>query len=484
MAAGERYKASGFHELLLGKDYRDLWTAAIQVEVLDLRNFAGGLRPVMRIGGKQTLGLAMKGADGRDYTFRGIDKDPTQFLPPSFMGTLAARVIQDQTAAAHPAAELIVSPLAKAVGLLHVEPKLGVLPDDPALGEFRNTFGGALGTLHEFPSVPIGMEIGSFGATEILDSMGMWKRLLAGPENRIDSREYLRARLVDILISDWDRHRFQWRWAKIPGKLRWQPIPEDRDQAFASYEGLLLSWVRFRFPQLVKLTDSIPGMEGLTWNGWEIDRWVLPDLEWPVWIEIATSVWNRVTDSVIDTAVSRMPKEYYDLSGSKLALILKKRRNKLLEAAERYYKHLAAQVDIHGTDLNEIAEIKHFDDGMVEVRLALHRKEQASGEAYYKRKFSSQETKEIRLFLHGGDDRVVSTGRRTGAIKIRVIGGAGQDVVDDSKGGGIHFFDSEGQNNLIKGSGSIYDPRPYKQKVKFPEEPWAKERDWGRHTVP
>jgi len=484
IAAGKHYSVSRLHAFLLGKDYRDLWISTIEVDVLDLGNFAGGLRPVMRIGGKQTLGLAMKGADGRDYTFRGIDKDPTQFLPPSFMGTLAARLIQDQTAAAHPAAALIVSPLAKAIDLLYTEPKLVVMPDDQTLGEFQQEFGGVLGTIDEFSSVPSGMETGSFSATEILDSMEMWKRLLAGPENRIDSGEYLKARFLDILIGDWDRHRFQWRWAKIPGKSLWQPIPEDRDQAFASYEGLLLSWIRFRFPQLVKLTDSIPGIEGLTWNGWEIDRWVLTDLEWPVWIEIATSVWNRVTDDVIDSAVSRMPKEYYDLSGPKLARILKKRRNKLLDAAERFYKHLAAQVDIHGTDQNDLAEIQHFDDGLVEVRIALHQDEQASGEAYYKRKFSPKETKEIRLFLHGGDDRVVSSGRRTGAIKIRVIGGAGQDVVDDSKGGGTHFFDSEGQNRLVKGSGSKYDPRPYRHKVKFPEEPWSKERDWGRHTAP
>jgi len=374
IAAGERYKASRIHEFFLGKDYRNLWTSPVEAEILDLGTFAGGLRPVKRIGGMQTLGLAMKGEDGRDYTFRGIDKDPTQFLPPSFMGTLAARIIQDQTAAAHPAAALLVPPLAEAVGLLHTEPNLVVLPDDPALGEFQKDFGGVLGTIDVFPTVPSGRETGSFGATEILDSMKMWQRLLADPENRIDSIEFLRARLLDILIGDWDRHRFQWRWAKIPGKLRWQPIPEDRDQAFASYEGLLLSWVRFRFPQLVKLTDSIPAMEGLTWNGWEIDRWVLSDIEWPEWREAAMAVQNRVTDGVIDTAVCRLPKEYQDLCGPEIALLLKKRRDQLLDAAERYYKNLAARVDIRATNRDEAAEIHHFDDGWVQVRLALSTK--------------------------------------------------------------------------------------------------------------
>ena len=484
VAAGARYKASSLHEFFLGKDYRDLWVMPIEAEVLDLNTFAGGLRPVKRIGGMQTLGLAMKGEDGRDYTFRGIDKDPTQFLPPSFLGTLAARIVQDQTAAAHPAGALLVPPIAEAVGLLHSEPRFIVLPDDPALGEFQKEFGGVLGTIEVFPTVPTGMKTGCFGTAEILSSVEMWERLLVDPGNRIDSGQFLRARLVDILIGDWDRHRFQWRWAKIPGKPRWQPIPEDRDQAFASYEGLLLSWVRFRFPQLVKLTDSIPGMEGLTWNGWEIDRWVLTDLEWGAWEEIAAAVKSRVTDDVIEVAVKRMPREYYDVNGPELASTLKKRRDKLLDAAEQYYKHLAARVDIHGTNRDETAKIRQFDDGSVEVRLALVDEDQTSGDPYYRRKFSAKETQEVRIYLLEGDDLVVSEGRGTGAIKIRVIGGSGQDVVDDSKGGGIHFFDSEGQNRLVGGPGSKYDARPYKKTVKFPEEPWSKERDWGRHTAP
>lgn len=108
--AGKHYKASIFHQFWLGKDYRDLWTTPIELEVLDLHSFAGGLRPVMQVGSMQTLGLALKGADGRDYTFRSIDKDPTRFLPESFMGTLTARVVQDQTAAIHPAGAVIVPP--------------------------------------------------------------------------------------------------------------------------------------------------------------------------------------------------------------------------------------------------------------------------------------------------------------------------------------------------------------------------------------
>jgi len=71
-----------FKRFLLGTDYRKLWTAPLEAEVLDLGSFAGGLTPVMRVGGQQSKGLALKGADGRDYTFRGVDKAVGEFWRP------------------------------------------------------------------------------------------------------------------------------------------------------------------------------------------------------------------------------------------------------------------------------------------------------------------------------------------------------------------------------------------------------------------
>ncbi len=53
-AAGEQYRAGAFHRWILGRHYRDLWTTPIEVEVLDLSTFAGGITPLERGGGRQT----------------------------------------------------------------------------------------------------------------------------------------------------------------------------------------------------------------------------------------------------------------------------------------------------------------------------------------------------------------------------------------------------------------------------------------------
>ena len=43
VTAGERYAAGDLTRALLGAHYRDLWSSPIQVPVLDLESYAGGL---------------------------------------------------------------------------------------------------------------------------------------------------------------------------------------------------------------------------------------------------------------------------------------------------------------------------------------------------------------------------------------------------------------------------------------------------------
>ena len=109
VVAGRDYKAGGFTRLWLGDDYRELWATPVSVEVLDLGKEAGGLKPVRRVGGQQTKGLALAGADGRSYTFRGLDKDASHLLDavdPELKDTVVAKMLDLLMAAQHPASEL------------------------------------------------------------------------------------------------------------------------------------------------------------------------------------------------------------------------------------------------------------------------------------------------------------------------------------------------------------------------------------------
>src|SRR5262245_6946910 len=146
VTTGAEYSAGGFHRAMLGSSYRDLWTTPVELPVLDLSKEGGGLKPVRRVGGQQTKGLALVGNDGRAYTFRGVEKDPSNILPEELHDTFVEDLLRDQMAAQHPAGALIADELSKAAGVATVPIRFVVMPDDPALGEFRDVFKGLPGT--------------------------------------------------------------------------------------------------------------------------------------------------------------------------------------------------------------------------------------------------------------------------------------------------------------------------------------------------
>jgi hypothetical protein len=479
-APGPRYGASGLHRLLLGREYRSLWTTPVSVPVLDLRTFAGGLRPVSKGGGQQTKSLLLRAADGREFFFRSVDKDPSSTLPPELRPTVAGNVVRDQTSSALPTAPLIVDQLLTAAGILHAESGFYVLPSDPILGEFQAEFSGLMGFLEERIGGNEGAPSPWGGATKIIGSDTLLARLNRTPEERVDTRAFLTARLFDLLIGDWDRHAGQWRWARFGDSAsgRWVPIPQDRDQAFVKYDGILLSIARQSAPQLTNFGSSYPYIAGATWNGRDLDRRLLVELEWPAWESAAKKLQAALTDDAIDGAVRALPPEHYSLRGPTIAAELRSRRDHLLEAARDYYALLAKQVDVHASDAADQASLVRQDDGTVELTLSRGSVSSAKGEPYFRRRFNPRSTKEIRLFLGQGEDRAVVRGKGGGPL-LRIIGGEGQDqLVDSSRGGGERFYDEQDAPAKTSGLETKVDRRPYTAPRKNPRS--LPERDWGK----
>ena len=475
-APGPRYRAGGLHSLLLGREYRSLWTTPISVTVLDLRTFAGGLRPVSKGGGQQTKSLLLAALDGREFFFRSMDKDPSGALPPELRGTVAASIVRDQTSSAFPTAPLVVGPLLTAAGILHGESRLVVLPHS-GLGEFDADFGGLMGFLEEGIGGPSGPPAHWGGATEIITTDSLFARVQRSTEDRVDARALLAARLFDLLIGDWDRHADQWAWARFGETTprRWVAIPRDRDQALVKYDGLLLSVARQSAPQLVNFGPKYPYIPGATWNGRDLDRRFLSELEWPVWQSVVGSLLAALTNTVIDDAVRALPPQHFALKGAAVTAALRARRDRLPEAAERYYRQLGKQVDVHATDTGDRAQLTREPGGEVELTLS---RDSAGGEPYFRRRFDPKVTREVRLFLDGGDDAAVVSGQRGGGPLLRVVGGEGRDSLVDSTGsGGERFYDDPGGPARVQASGARVDRRPYLAPRKSPKD--LPPRDWG-----
>lgn len=484
-----RYDANAIQRFFLGDGHRDLWGTPVEVQVLDLDTFAGGLAPVRLGGGLQTRSLRLRGADGVLYNFRSLDKDASRTLDPELRRSIAARVLQDQIAALLPLGALVVAPLLEAADVLHADPKLVVMPTDPRLGEFLGEFGGLLGFIEERPDEGPDGTPGFAGSSRITGSERFLERLEEHPRNQVDDRAFLRARLVDMFVGDWDRHPDQWRWAAFEDGdvTRWEPIPRDRDWALARINGALVWAASFPWPHYKGYTEEYHSAFNTSWSGRALDRHLLSGTPREVWEEIASDLHGRLSDEVIDDAVARLPRSYQEKIGAYLARSLKHRRDLLPEKAQEYYALLATHVDIHATDEPDLALVEHRGDGTTDVRLfAMDDDGEPAGQAYFHRTFDHRETREVRVYLRGDDDRAVIRGDGSEGAVVRVIGGGSDDVMEDqTRSGSTYFYDDRGDNRFLTRPGTRVDESDYEQ----PEDPGsathqAPPRDWGSRTIP
>src|SRR5262249_11502584 len=155
------------------------------------------------------------------------------------------------------------------------------------------------------------------GATEILSTKKLWELWLAG-EAAVDARALLRCRVFDIFIGDWDRHNGQWRWARLPGRDALVPLPEDRDRALSNYSAVMLAMARTPVPRLVEWRRDYENIKGLLYQGRETDDWLLIGQQREDFRAIALELQKALTDDVIETAMKRLPTEWYKLNGEAL----------------------------------------------------------------------------------------------------------------------------------------------------------------------
>lgn len=461
---GPDYDAGGFARFWLGDGWRSLWLTPVQAPVLDLGTFSGGLTPERQGGGNQSITLHMVDADGVGWIFRSVDKYPEQGLPSELNGSFLGGLVADAISGLHPGSHFVMPRLLEAADILHLDPVLYVMPDDPRLGEFRETFAGMLGELELKPNEGPDDTPGFAGSTKIKDVDKVLEDIEETREYRVADEEYLRARLIDMLVGDPDRGSDQWRFARFgeEGDEYYRPIPRDRDWAFVEADGFLTARFRSFYPKLIEFDETMPEIEQLTYSAHILDRTFLTALTRDDFARNARAVQDAMTDAVIDEAIRGMPPEFVPVAGDEMRRKLIARRAQLPAVADRFYEWLATDVDVRGTDEDNLALIERHDDGTVRVRLSqldesvaagTNGRNMTAGTAWYDRTFLPDETDEVRIYLHGGDDRAVATGADAGSIKVRVIGGGGDDVLEDETGT-VRFYDDRGDNQ-VRGAASV-----------------------------
>ena len=501
--AGEHYAAGGFKQTLLGAGWRDVWVMPVRVPSFELGTFAGGLKVLERGGGYQSMTLHLQEESGwREYRFRSANKFPVMTLPKALRETATGRIIQDQVSALFPGAPEMVPPLLGAIKAIHLDPTMVRLADDPRLGVYRDTMAGMLGTVETKPAAAPNDEPGFAGSRKIADSEDFFKDLRSSRAHRFDEHEFLAIRLIDLMINDGDRTPDNSDFARFGDstEYRWRAIAKDRDWAFMDATGLLNRFiVRSFYPKTVAFTPEYD-LKGLTYSTHFHDRRLLQRLTRDDFAAVARRVQATITNDVIEQAIAQLPAAWRTKTGAaaRLRSVLRSRRDALPSVAMALYEQLATHVDVYGTNDDDRAEVVRHPDGRVTVtidgddpvRTAAGSPEgsqsddvaPAPPQPFYRRTFLPAETKEVRVYLLGGDDQVTVRGAASDDIVVRVIGGYDDDVLADSAGGGAtHLYDSDGENELIAASGTHVSVRPYREPViAHGMRIWGSWRpDWG-----
>ncbi|MBE2255209.1 MAG: BamA/TamA family outer membrane protein [Ignavibacteria bacterium] len=424
VVAGAEYDISGLSEIFLGKHWRDLWTTAFKVEKLKLNEFEGGLTPIKKGGGLQTKSLRFQSKNGKKYKFRSINKDPRKVLQPDLQETFIADLMKDQISASHPLSPVIVSEILDAMGILNSKPVPMFLPADDLPDEYKKDFGNLLGTMEENPDDSPDVEL-SFGqADKITETLKLYKRLEKDNDEQVDSKEFLKVRLIDILVGDWDRHYDQWLWAgyKDGGKTFWKPIPRDRDQAFSLYDGLLPMIVGRAITQIEGYGENYPSMYDLTFNGRYVDRRFLPAVNKKDWDSLALLVKKNITDDVIRNAVNKMPAEWIKLRGDELVNMIKSRRDNIDLAKEEYFELINKVADVYGSNKKEYLEIVNGEGDCIHLRLYEISKDDGKkkDKPFFDRIFCPDVTDELRVYLLENED-FVSFGDKSKPLNDNIL---------------------------------------------------------------
>ena len=466
---------SGFYNFLWGERYRKYFGTKVTAPTVNLDTLFGGLTPVRKGGGHQSKSLRLKDKKGREYVMRALRKNAVQYLQAvafkdqyienQFNETYTEELLLDVFTGSHPYAPFTIGKLSDAIDVYHTNPVLYYIPKQNSLGHFNSEFGNELYMIEERAASGHG-DKASFGfSNKVISTDDLLANLHKNENQKLDEASYIRARLFDMLIGDWDRHEDQWRWAsfKKDGLTLYRPIPRDRDQAFSVFgDGALLSYATSSIPALRLMRSYEEELKSPKWFNLEpypLDMALINQSNKNVWDAQVKKITSNISDQLIDEAFTAFPNEVNDNTIQIIKRKLQGRRRNLQKISDSYFNHINKFQIIKGTDKDDWFDIERLPNGQTKVT-AYRIKKGKKKTIFHERNYSHSETKEIWIYGLDDDDTFVVKGSGKTKIKLRIIGGQNNDTFNIVNGKKVKVYDHKSKKNTFitkKGSKKLTD---------------------------
>jgi len=445
---------------LWGEHYRKYYGIPIEAQTANLSEINGGFTPFREGGGNQSNSLRLKAQDGQEFVMRGVKKSAVRFLnnmafKKSTFGnelnnTFPEKFLLDFYTTDHPFTPFSVGNMADKLNIFHSNPKLYYIPKQYALGDYNQNYGDEMYMIEErFSSDPKTLESLDH-AKDILSTDDVLKNFTKNNKYAVDQESYIRARIFDMLIGDWDRHSDQWKWAeyKDGDKVVYKPIPRDRDQAFSKYDGaafkIIMNVPAIRHMKTFK--DDIKNVKWMNMEPYPLDLVFLKGSTQEEWITQAKYIQEHLTDQDIDEAFSNLPKEVKDETIADIQRKLKSRKIKLQDYASRYYDVLQEKVPLAGTVNPDKFVITKNGHSVTVQQYALD-KNKENQELVFEKTYDDSKTKELWIYGLEDDDMYEVSGDGRPKMNIRLIGGYNHDTYTVADGKKVKIYDFKSQKN-------------------------------------
>ncbi len=460
----DRTEKGKFYKALWGEHYRKEYSIPVKAKTVWLDTLYGGLSLVKKGGGHQSKSLRLVNPQGKQYVMRALKKSATRFLQSvafkeeyitdKLEDTYTENLVYDFYTSAHPYTPFVVGDLSSPLGVYHTNPKLFYVPKQNAIAEHDDEFGDALYMIEERPEKHHS-DVVSFGEPDdIVSTDDLFKALRKSKKNKLDEENYVRARLFDMMVGDWDRHVDQWRWAVFyEGKNKiFRPIPRDRDQAFSSYDGNVLE-ILTRLVDPVKLlqtyTKEVRNLFKFSDEPYPMDVSLIQEKDVNVWMEQAAYIKNNLTDETIDKAFDKLPNSVKNAKVDKIKTVLKYRRDHIEDIALEYKGIMEKFAIVKGTDKDDLFEISGTKEATTinVYNLKNNKKEKL----HFSKTFKNKDTKEVWVYGLDDDDVYEVNNIKRRNPKLRLIGGQNKDTYNIQNSRTVHVHDFKSKKNTFIG---------------------------------
>ncbi len=434
-----------------GKHYSDLYYRPVTVKTASLDNLAGGLSIAGQI--PKLHALILENQQKQLYLLKPLGGS-SSFLESKFFqdvyeredfkGTYLNDFIREAYTVVHPYIFIAAERLAKAAQLGDSDPAIVYI----AKGNECDTISDGSELKDKLVGISRLPDIRESGV--INDTDTLLEILHKDNFVKIDQQKYIKARLFDMLIGDWNKVSENWYWIpSTDGNFTiYTPQSLERSHAFTKVDGgvffkELLNMLGVGF--ITNYEGNLKDVRKFNKLSYPLDIAITQSCTAADWQQQAKELKSLLADDVIDLAFSKLPQEMQNKESDLIRKNLKQRKKNLERIALEYYKYTQKTPVLTGSDKSERFAIEQDEDKNLRIRIFDKQTNTLTFDKLYIEKY----TEEIWLYGLGGDDDF-EVDKKKRNISLLLIGGKGKNEYKIGPGKNVSVYEYKPEKDRLK----------------------------------